>query len=246
MDFTGRTVIVTGGSRGLGRAIAVSFARAGAYVYVGFRVRADLAAETLRAVESQGGAGKTLGFDVRSRQAVDDAVESVLRERDGIDVVVNNAGVARDGLAGMMSSEEWEDGVAVNLTGGFHLGRAGVRPMMAKGRGAIVNVGSVAGGHASVGQVNYAASKGGVLALTRTLAAELAPYGVRVNAVVPGLIGAGMAERMDRRILERRKEHIPIRRLGTPEEVAKAVLFLASGVELHRGSGARRRRGLTL
>ena len=220
MDFTGRTVIVTGGSRGLGRAIAVSFARAGAYVYVGFRVRADLAAETLRAVESQGGAGKTLGFDVRSRQAVDDAVESVLRERDGIDVVVNNAGVARDGLAGMMSSEEWEDGVAVNLTGGFHLGRAGVRPMMAKARGPVANVGSGAGGHARVGQVNYAASKGGVLALTgrwrRVGAVRRAGQCRRA-----GLIGAGMAERMDRRILERRKEHIPIRRLGTPEEVAR-------------------------
>ena len=228
MDFSERTVIVTGASRGLGRVIATSFARAGAFVYLGFHSRADLAAETLQAIQAQGGSGKLLGFDLRNRQAVDEAVETVLREREGIDVVVNNAGLARDGLLAMLSPQEWDDVLSVNLTGTFNLCRAVVRPMMARRRGAIVNVGSVAGGHASVGQINYAASKGGVLALTRTMAAELAPYGVRVNAVVPGLIGAGITERMDRSILERKKEGIPQKRLGTPEEVAEVVLFLAS------------------
>jgi 3-oxoacyl-[acyl-carrier protein] reductase len=128
----------------------------------------------------------------------------------------------------MMSQESWDEVLRVNLGGTFRMCRATARAMMTRGRGAIVNIGSVAGVHASPGQANYAASKGGLLAFTRTLAAELAPRGVRVNAVVPGLLATGMAARLDHRILEKRVASIPLGRTGTADEVARVVLFLAS------------------
>jgi 3-oxoacyl-[acyl-carrier protein] reductase len=159
---------------------------------------------------------------------VDAAVDELLGQRPALDVVVNNAGVARDELFPVMQRESWRQVLATNLDGTFNVCRAVARPMMGRKRGAIVNVASVAGQRASVGQVNYAASKGGVLALTQSLAAELAPRGIRVNAVVPGLCAAGLVETLDRRVVEARKQHIPLRRLGTADEVARAVLFLAS------------------
>ena len=175
-----------------------------------------------------GGDGNLLAADARDRAAVVAAVDRVTLERGGLDVLVNNAGLAGDEPFAMMAQESWDDVIAVNLDGVFHFCRAAVRPMLARKRGAIINVASVAGLRASVGQANYAASKGGVLALTRTLGAELAPRGIRVNAVVPGLIAAGMAARLDRRVAERARAAIPLGRFGAAEEVAKVVVFLAS------------------
>ncbi|MFT3711517.1 MAG: SDR family NAD(P)-dependent oxidoreductase [Archangium sp.] len=228
MRFSGSTVLVTGASRGLGRAIATAFGREGAFVYVGFRTGEAAARETLAGIVSAGGEGSVLGFDVTDANAVDMAIDSILAARGKIDVLVNNAGVARDELFAMMQRESWREVIAANLDGTFNVCRAVTRPMLGKKRGAIVNVASVAAVRASPGQVNYAASKGGVLAMTQTLAAELGPRGVRVNAVVPGLIDAGMVTKMDRRFIEPRLAHLPLRRLGTAEDVAGAVLFLAS------------------
>ncbi len=226
--FTGRTVLVTGASRGLGRAIAEAFGREGAFVYVGFRARQAEAEETLRRLREAGGDGAALAIDVRDRAAVEGAVERVVAERGAPSVVVNNAGVARDELFATMSGESWDEVLSVNLGGTFNVCRAVARPMMGRKSGAIVNVASVAGLHASPGQANYAASKGGVIALTRTLAVELAPRGIRVNAVVPGLCAAGMAARLDRRVAEQKRAAIPLGRFGAGDEIARVVLFLAS------------------
>jgi 3-oxoacyl-[acyl-carrier protein] reductase len=225
--FQGQRVLVTGASRGLGRAIARAFGAEGAWVAVGYRARAEEAAGTLAEVRAAGGDGATVGFDVRDAAAVQAAVEA-LEASGPLAVVVNNAGVSRDEPLAMMTAESWQEVLATNLDGAFHVCRAVARAFLARRAGAIINVASVSGLVASVGQANYAASKGGLLAFTRTLAAELAPRGVRVNAVVPGLCAAGMVERVDRRLVEARRARIPLGRLGTAEEVAAVVLFLAS------------------
>jgi 3-oxoacyl-[acyl-carrier protein] reductase len=224
----GRTAIVTGASRGLGRAMAVDLARAGAFVYAAFRQRADGAEATLAEAAAAGGGGATLALDVTDPAAVADTFRRVLDERGRLDVLVNNAGVSRDGFLATMPDDDWDEVIAVNLGGTMRCCRAAARPMIRQGHGAIVNVASVAGLHASPGQANYAASKGGVVALTRTLAAELAPRGVRVNAVVPGLIKAGMTHGLDRRVADERRGRIPLGRLGEADEVARVVTFLAS------------------
>lgn len=226
--FSGLTVIVTGGSRGLGRAMAVAFASEGAFVIIGYLARVRDAEKTLGLVREAGGDGRILAFDVSKREAVDAAIEEILRERKRIDVLVNNAGIARDELFPLMEQQSWDEVIATNLGGLFHCARAVVRPMLAQGGGAIVNVGAVSALRASPGQVNYAASKGGLLAFTRALGAELAPRGIRVNAVIPGAIAAGLAARVDRRVADRLRGAIPLGRFGTAEEVARAVLFLAS------------------
>lgn len=226
--FEGRTVLVTGGSRGLGRAMAVAFAAEGAHLIVGYLARDKEAAESLAQVRAAGGDGQAIPFDVSKRAEVDAAVEAIVRDRGRVDVLVNNAGIARDELFPLMDQQSWDEVIATNLGGLFHCARAVVRPMMSAGGGAIVNVGAVSALRASPGQVNYAASKGGLLAFTRALGAELAPRGIRVNAVIPGAIASGLASRLDRRIAERIRGNIPLGRFGTAEEVARAVLFLAS------------------
>jgi 3-oxoacyl-[acyl-carrier protein] reductase len=225
MRFEDRTVIVTGASRGLGRAIALAFAAEGAYVFVGYRSREHDAAATLAQL---GARGALLRFDVIDRAATVAAFDAVRAERGGIDVLVNNAGVTRDNLVPLMSDDDWTEVVDVNLRGAFVCVKAALGAMLARRRGVIVNVASIAGVRASPGQASYAASKGGLIALTRTLATELGPRGIRVNAVVPGLLSTGMAARMDRRRLDEHVAHVPLQRVGTADEAARAVLFLAS------------------
>ncbi len=226
--FEDRVVLVTGGSRGLGRAVATGFGKEGARVFVGYRTREKEAAETLAAIEASGGRGDVVALDVRDRASVEKALSGILQEAGTLDILVNNAGLARDGLAATMSQQDFDDVIATNLAGTFHCCTVAVRHMLARRRGAIVNVASLAGLHSSPGQANYAASKGGVIALTRTLAAEFAGSGVRMNAVVPGLFAAGMGQRLDHRVRDAKKAAIPLGRLGEPREMASVVLFLAS------------------
>jgi 3-oxoacyl-[acyl-carrier protein] reductase len=224
--FEGRRVLVTGASRGLGRSLAVAFAGEGAHLGIGYRVREDGAKETLAAVAAAGGSGDLLRFDVRDGAAV--AEEIGRFASGGLDVLVNNAAVVRDQLFALLTPEEWDEVIEVGLAGVYRCCRAALPFMLSRRRGAIVNVASTAGVRASPGQASYSAAKGGVVALTATLAVELAPRGIRVNAVVPGLLSTGMGERLDHRVATGARERIPLGRLGTGDEVARAVTFLAS------------------
>ncbi len=223
--FADRTVVVTGATGGLGRAIAAAFAAEGAHVYAGHRTPGAALDATLAALGERGG---PLRFDVTQPDQVEAAFAEVHRARGRVDVLVNNAGVTRDAPALLVERDDWREVMAVNLDGAHACTRAVLPPMMHARRGAIVNVASVAALRASPGQTAYAASKGGLLALGRTLAAELAPRGIRVNTVVPGLIDAGMVQRMDHRARQRALDHVPLGRLGSAVDVARAVLFLAS------------------
>lgn len=226
-EFSGRSVLVTGSSRGLGRAIAEAFAAGGARVGVTYRGNLKGAEETLERVTALGGTGEIHQLDIRDPRAFSDTVEH-FTHHGPIDVLVNNAAIVDDHAFTLMGSASWEAVISTNLTGTYHGCRAVSPGMMARRQGAIVNLVSVAGIRASPGQANYAASKGGVIALTLTLAVELARYGIRVNAVMPGLVAAGMGERLDHRVAERRRGEIPAGRMGRPEEVANVVRFLAS------------------
>ena len=225
--FADASIVVTGASRGLGRAIAVGFAREGGRVGIGYRSRETEALKTLALVEAAGGTGSLLPFDVRDGAAVSASVASFVGE-GALDVFVNNAAVVSDEFFALLGEGKWEQVIATNLGGTYHGCRAALESMMRRRRGSIVNIASVAGLRASPGQANYAASKGGVLALTSTLAAELAPRGVRVNAVIPGFLSTGMGERLDHRFVERQVARVPLRRFGEADEVVRAVLFLAS------------------
>lgn len=189
--------------------------------------RREEAEATVESIERAGSSGRAVAFDVRNREAVAEAVRTTVAEAGGIDILINNAGVVRDQLFGMLVREEWDHVVDVNLNGTFNCCKAVVPYMMASGSGSIVNIASVAALKASIGQTSYAAAKGGVLAFTKTLAAECGPRGVRVNAVVPGMIDAGMTTRVSRKLIERRLAGVPLGRLGRAEEVDHAILFLA-------------------
>jgi len=223
--FEGRTVVVTGASRGLGRAIAAGFAAEGAYVYVAYQRADDEAAQTVALLN---GRGEALKFDVSKPDEVEAAFAAVHKARGRVEVLVNNAGINRDAPAMLLDPADWDDVISVNLSGTFRCCRAVLAPMLHARRGSIVNIASATAIRANPGQANYSAAKAGLLAMSRTLAAELSPKGIRVNAVIPGLIDAGMVQRMDHRRLEKMKALIPMGRLGAAEDVARAVMFLAS------------------
>jgi 3-oxoacyl-[acyl-carrier protein] reductase len=225
--FADRNVLVTGASRGLGRAIAEAFAREGARVGIGYRARAADAGAVQKAIEEAGGTAVLLRFDVRSRAEVE-AAFACFADGGSLDVVVNNAAAVRDEWSLLIGEAEWEEVIGVNLAGTFNCCHAAMRLMLPRGAGAIINVGSIAGLRASPGQASYSASKGGIAALTATLAAELAPRGVRVNCVEPGLLRVGMGQRLHRDRAAAARQRIPVGRFGEGSEAAAAVLFLAS------------------
>jgi 3-oxoacyl-[acyl-carrier protein] reductase len=223
MKLEGRVALVTGASGGIGQAISRALSDAGAHVAVHYLQAADKA---LALAESIG--GEAVGFDVRDGGAVTHAVTELARRHGHLDIVVNNAGRLSDAPLAMLDDASWTEVVDTNLGGCFRVCRAAARPMMVQKGGAIINIASVAGIRSSPLQANYSAAKAGMLGLSRTLARELGPRGIRVNCVVPGLIAAGMTQRTSHRHLDALIEHIPIGRMGTADEVAAAVVFLAS------------------
>jgi 3-oxoacyl-[acyl-carrier protein] reductase len=223
-----QTVVITGASRGIGASLARAFAAEGAFVFVNYRVRQRQAEEVSAAIAAAGGQCGLLPFDVREPAAVERAFDDVMSRRGGIDVLVNNAAVVADAAMALMNDDQWKMVIDTNLTGAFNCIRAVAPRMMQRKHGAIVNVASVAALRASPGQANYSAAKGGVINLTRTLAAELGPAGIRVNAVAPGLIHAGMGVRLNRDIAAEKTRWIPLGKFGEADDVANAVLFLAS------------------
>jgi len=227
LPLADRVAVVTGGSRGIGRAIARDLAAAGARVAVCYRQRE---ADARALVSELGGAPAALAMrcDVSNEEDVNAFMAHVVSVCGPIDILVNNAGIARDGVLMFMDSAQWNDVLATNLGGAFLCTRAVVRGMMVRRWGRIINVASASGDAALPGQANYAASKAGLAGLTRALARELAPHGVLVNAVAPGLIETEMIGALKPAVRERLLQGIALRRVGQPEEVARVVTFLAS------------------
>jgi 3-oxoacyl-[acyl-carrier protein] reductase len=228
-DMKGKVALVTGASRGIGRAIAVKLARAGASVALNYAGNEAAASDALRLVQEAGAPkAKLYRFDVADPAACAAAVEAVVADMGGLHVLVNNAGIAIDQLVMRVKDEDWKRQLDVNLTGAFNLVRAVTRPMMKAKGGAIVNLSSVVGEMGNAGQAAYSATKAGLIGLTKSVARELASRNVRVNAVTPGYIDTDMTAALPEAAKQKMTELIPLSRLGTADDVASAVLFLAS------------------
>lgn len=227
-SFEDKVVFVSGASRGIGRAIARQFALHGAYVGIGYHRFEKDANQTLDEIKHSGGKGEIVQLDVRHSESVSEALTPFINRNEKIDILINNAALVDDKPIALMSEKSWSAVIETNLGGVFNCTRTVVRSMISKKAGVIVNIGSVSGMAASPGQANYAASKGGVVSLTKTLGSELALYNIRVNAVIPGMFTEGMAQKLDLRKAQAYKERIPLARFGSPEELAKVVTFLAS------------------
>jgi 3-oxoacyl-[acyl-carrier protein] reductase len=227
MRFEGKTALVTGGSRGIGRACVARLAAEGATVAFLYNTNQD-AADKLLAEWAATGRVQAFQADVRDLTRAHQIVDQLVDQWQHLDVLVSSAGIVHDGLLGAMTPEQWHDVVETNLTGTFNYCHAVTQPMMMQRNGSIVNLSSTAAEFAARGQVNYAASKGGINGLTRALAKELAPRKVRVNAVAPGMIETDMSQVIRGIAGDQIKNIIPLKRVGKPEEVAWVVAFLAS------------------
>lgn len=227
-DLTGKTALVTGASRGIGRAIAIALAEAGADVAVNYAGSEAAALDTVRAIEALGRKSIAVRANVGKSAEFDAMVAGVLETLGKLDILVNNAGITRDNLIMRMKEEEFDEVIETNLKGAFNGIKAVTRSMMKQRSGRIINISSVVGALGNAGQANYVASKAGVIGLTKSAARELASRGITVNAVAPGFIGTDMTDKLPAEMREKLEKDIPLGRIGRPEEIASAVLYLAS------------------
>ena len=228
MRFEGKVALVTGASRGIGRAIALALAAEGADVAVNYAGSEAAAKEVAAEIEAMGRKAFVIQADIASTEASTAMVDAVVKEFGRVDVLVNNAGITRDGLLMRMKEEDWDAVITTNLKGVFNCTKAAIKDMMKQKSGNIVNISSIVGVMGNAGQANYCAAKAGVIGFTKATAKEVAARGIRVNAIAPGFIKTDMTSVLPEKVVEAMLAGIPLNRLGETEDIAKAVLFLAS------------------
>jgi len=228
MNDIHQIALVTGAARGIGRSIALALAQPNLTIYLNDVLLGEEAARTQQEVEAKGATARLVAFDVADGAAVQQGVDRVVKESGRLDILVNNAGITRDNIIVRMKEAEWDAVLAVNLKGAFNCIRAVSKPMIKQRGGRIINISSVVGVMGNPGQANYVASKAGLIGLTKTVARELASRNITVNAVAPGFIQTEMTEALPEAVRQQMLAQIPMGRFGTSEEVAQAVVFLAS------------------
>jgi len=228
LNLTGRAALVTGSSRGIGRAIALKLARWGAKVVVNYRISAQTAEEVVRQIKSDGGEAIAVQADVSKYDQAQALVKAAREAYGGLDILVNNAGITRDTLLARMSEEDWDVVLDTNLKSVFNCSKAALRPMMRQRYGRIVNITSVSGLVGQAGQANYSSSKAGIIGFTKALAREVGSRNITVNAVAPGFIQTDLTGDLPEELISEAMARTPLGRVGTPEEVANAVAFLVS------------------
>ncbi len=228
MIFAGKTVLVTGGSRGIGKSVALAYGANGANVVVNYTSNPQKAEEVVAEIKALGVEAMAIACDVSDDAAVEAMVDTIEKDFHTIDILVNNAGVTRDGLLIRMKDSDWDQVMDINLKGTYLCTKHVGKKMLKRKAGNIVNITSVVGLTGNAGQSNYSASKAGVIGFTKSIAKEFAGRQIRVNAVAPGFIATDMTEKLSQEVIETYKKAIPLGRMGDPEDVAKAVIFLSS------------------
>jgi 3-oxoacyl-[acyl-carrier protein] reductase len=228
MNLAGKIAVVTGGSRGIGRAICIRLASRGALVYVNYVSRSSAADETRALIQQAGGRAEIISFDVADSAAVQNSFKKIASEAGSIDILVNNAGITRDGLMARMKEDDWDAVIDTNLKGAFLCAKAASREMMKKKWGRIVNISSVSGFAGNPGQVNYSAAKAGIIGLTKAMAREYASRNITVNSVAPGYIETEMTDQLSPEVQTQIKTEIPLASFGRVEDIAGAVAYLVS------------------
>ncbi|WP_018126289.1 3-oxoacyl-[acyl-carrier-protein] reductase [Balneola vulgaris] len=233
LSLEGKVCLVTGGSRGIGRSIALRLAEFGADVIITYARSADAANEVVAEMEAKGSKVKAMQADAVNLAQAEEVIASITEEFGKIDVIVNNAGITKDNLILRMTEEQWDDVITTNLKSVFNYSKAAAKPMMRNRGGSIINISSVVGISGNAGQTNYSASKAGIIGFTKSYAKELASRGIRANVIAPGYILTDMTDQLDEKVLEGIKAETPLGRAGNADEVADAVVFLASDMSTY-------------